>query len=134
MCKPSVKRVPVPWLPAFHGCKDKFGIDPDLLLLHAKFFDVEHALASHRTRAARYLEGAVGTGSTWSLTPKEMAAEMDDWISADTGTAAELDVDQLDLDVVRPHRSGGWRSRGSQVKGMRESQLFRLPDSLRLQF
>jgi hypothetical protein len=136
MCKPSVKRVPAGWLAGFHGSEVRYQVDPNLLLLHTKFFDIETALAVHKARLSSFHEGVGGKKSTWAMSPEELAVELSALATAPADGAVDLDVDELPLDVVRPwHKGrGGFRSLGSQLSGMRTSKVYRLPDGLRTQF
>jgi hypothetical protein len=135
MCKPNVKQAPIPWTAGFHGCQKRYRVDPNLLLVHTKFYDVEAALSAHQSRRGRFNAGAGSRHSTWALSPDEMAAELTRWTRLPRGGTPELDVDTLTLDVVRKRRAaGGFQSAGSQVKGMRASKVYHLPDGLRTQF
>ena len=146
MCKPAIKQVDADWLPGFHGCRHEYRVDPDLLLLHAKFFDVETALSSHRSRSSLFSEGVGGKSSTWRISVDEFAEEMEGWQrgrggggdqagkAGKGGQVRRLNVDNLNLDIVQERSPGSYRSKGAQLRGMRRSKLFRLPESLRDQF
>jgi hypothetical protein len=44
MSKPLITRVPIRWNPGFHTCDQKPGMDPNLILFHLKYIDLEMSL------------------------------------------------------------------------------------------
>jgi hypothetical protein len=133
MCKPLVVTHPVQWTAGFHGCDHAYRIDPDLLLIHLKFMDLQLALDQQGRRYSYYRqEGRGGRRSTWPSPPSEMATRAVEWMTPD-GPVADLATDTLPLrHVVRTRESESvWRSRGAtQTTAMERHALMRLPESL----
>jgi hypothetical protein len=134
MCKPSVKRVRASWTAGFHGLACPYEVDPDLLLIHGKFFDTKRYLTAHEQRARLWEEGFGGQRSTWRMPLGRMRRQLTEWQDVDPSTIHELKIEDLDLDVVqdgvkgqRDHVSGA--GLGGQAGAMRERPVLRLPDS-----
>lgn len=135
MCKPLVKRVPAPWEPAFHAIHAPFDIDPDLFMLHLKYFDEEalERVAEHRYRI-RTSEGRGSPRSFWSKSPDTLKQMLSGWTSGDReGDSVDLlDVSELELrHLVTIQPDGSWRPEANQVDSLDRFPLRRLPDRFR---
>lgn len=133
MCKPSVKAVPAAWADASHGIKAPFEVDPELFMLHMKFYDRE-ALRRVAERRNRLVEvDGRAKKSSWSLSGDELAAKLDSFV-ADTDPEAvpEFDPRKVDLSgAVHKEEGDVWRTlREGQVKAMQTRRLWRVPERL----
>lgn len=137
MCKPMLKQVPAPWEPAFHAIHAPFEVDPDLFMLHLKFYD-EAALArvaEHRHRI-REVEGRGSPRSFWSRSPRTLESLLASWMESadqDGDRVPVLDVDELDFgELIRKRPDGTWRVGGvSQVGVLSKNPLRELPERFR---
>lgn len=137
MCKPVITREDAVWSPGFHGSAQPFRIDPDLVLLHTKFFDFDFVVGNQRKRNELFAEGRGGRHSTWGVPVSDIEAQFDDW-AASAKDAVELDMSGIDLDIVEPVQRKGrieYEGRGdNQRRTMRRGQLNLLPSWLGSQF
>lgn len=136
MCKPLLKRVPANWEPAFHAIHASFEVDPDLFMLHLKYYD-ETALArvaEHRYRI-RETEGRGSPRSFWAKSPDKLKNLLSTWTSPakeDGGVVRVVDVEQLDYrDLISERSDGTWRANANQVTGLSKSPLRELPERFR---
>ena len=139
MCKPLLKRVPAVWEPAFHAIHAPFEVDPDLFMLHLKYYD-EGALsrvAEHRYRI-RETEGRGHPRSFWAKSPDKLTSLLSSWTSSDKeddGAGRTLDVEQLDYrDLISENSEGAWRAKANQVTSLSKSPLQELPERFRRAF
>jgi Glycosyl transferase family 2 len=134
MCKPLVKRVAAPWMMGFHGIKASYRIDPDLLLVHLKYYDRD-ALAgvAEARRELHEKHGRGAAGSSWSLGAKEIQKQMAGWVGGGTGEGVpELEPAEVDVSrVVRTLPNGFFRSSGRQLVAMEGNPLMVLPERFR---
>ena len=133
MCKPSVKRVPAQWRFATHGIMAPFAVDPELFMVHLKFFDRDtlRRVADHR-RALVDADGRASR-SSWSVGGEEMTAMLGDFVAGvDPESVPEFDPSRVDLDaVVYQDTDGAYRtSKPGQMKAMQTLPLVRVPDRL----
>lgn len=135
MCKPLITRRPVSWTSGFHGCSAEYRIDPDLLLIHAKFFDFDFVLRNQRARNELFRSGRGGPASTWGIPVEELETTFADWASAPSQQQV-LDTRALDLDIVRLLPKGhAYESSGvNQTRSMAEGDLVLLPDRVQADF
>lgn len=136
MCKPLLKRVSAAWEPAFHAIHAPFDVDPELFMLHLKYYD-ETALAKvaeHRYRI-RTTEGRGSPASFWSKKPDELKTLLTTWTSPaqeDDGTVRPVDVEQLRYrNLISKRPDGTWRADANQVRGLNRSPLQELPERFR---
>ena len=132
-CKPLLKRLKAPWGPAFHAVKAPFTIDPELLLVHLKYYDVSamRQVAQHRWEAHQHGRGSAG--SAWPLGADELTSRLAAWTAdADRGPVPDFDPAEPDLSaVVRARPKGFFRSVGRSVDALEQSPLRRLPQRFR---
>lgn len=133
MCKPMLKRTTADWTVGCHGIQAPYEIDPDLLLFHLKYFDVDHLRdVSRRRHEVHRREGKGGWKSTWSLEADDIVGRLAEW-TADAGD----DVPVLRPPrvryqrVVREEKDGIWRSRGPQLASMARYRLRQVPERFR---
>lgn len=137
MCKPLVKRVDKPWSPGFHGVRARFGVDPDLWLLHLKYADVGTV---EKTAARRsewfHHEGRGGLASAWRLGAPEAVERARRWVDvADPGSVPEAEFAPVDLEgVVKPVRNSFYRAKGNPIAAMDRNPLLQLPERFRTVF
>lgn len=137
MCKPLIKREPVAWEPAFHAIHAPFEVDPDLFMLHLKYYD-EGALANvaeHRHRI-RETEGRGSPNSFWAKSPETLKRKLVSWTGGETDETGEstpvLDRDELAFeDLICQQEDGTWRTRANQVTALDKTPLRQLPESFR---
>lgn len=130
MCKPLVKRIPVPWLEGFHGVAgDRFDIDPDLLMVHLKYYDetVLREVAAKRHQANE-TEGRGGAGSAWSVEADELVGLLRSWVAEAGSDVPVLEPAQVDVSDFVTAVPRGFRARGRQLVAMQRRPLRRLPD------
>jgi hypothetical protein len=135
MCKPLLKRVPAPWEPAFHAIHAPFEVDPDLLMLHLKWYD-ETTLTrvAERRYHIREVEGRGSPRSFWAKKPRQLRRKLATWTSpADgNGDVPVLDVDELKVrKLVTRRPNGTWRPRGNQTTALDKMPLLQLPERFR---
>ncbi len=125
MCKPAVKRVPEPWLAGGHGIRADFRVDPDLLLLHLKYYDEGHLRrVAERRHLAHVNQGRGSQSSAWVLDSDALVARLRTWVAE---PAVELDTHSRVL--PEPEWVSGkeaYRMFGG-LETMDDSELLRLP-------
>jgi hypothetical protein len=134
MCKPLIKRAAVPWLMGFHGIRSRFEIDPDLLLLHLKYYDNQALGPVAEARKHSYdTERRGAAASAWSLGSAESQRQLADWVGgADADDVPELDPRAIDVTKVVHRRDNGFfRSSGQSLVAMNNNPLFVLPERYR---
>jgi hypothetical protein len=95
MSKPSIKRIPEPWLAGGHGIRAEFGVDPDLLLIHLKYYDAGHLRrVAERRHAAHVVDGRGSRASAWVLDGDALDSRLRSWVAE---SAMELDTRSLAL-------------------------------------
>lgn len=132
MCKPGVKRVPAPWRFATHGIMAPFAVDPELFMVHLKFFDLDwlHAVSDRRHELVR-TDGRASR-SSWSVDGSAMSELLRGFTAgADPEAVPEFDPRAVDLTAV-VHRDGdAYRTaRPGQLRAMEALPLVRVPDRL----
>ena len=134
MCKPLITRVPAPWMMGFHGIRSPFIIDPDLLLIHLKYYDNDALVDVADHRRDLYVNAGRGSeASSWSLGAQETQRQLTGWVAHEKGervpefVAAQVDVSG----VVHPRANGFFRSAGQSLVAMSKSPLCVLPDRFR---
>jgi glycosyl transferase family 2 len=144
MCKPAVKRVSAPWRAASHGILSPFEVDPDLWMLHLKFYDLDalRRVADHRNRMHQ-LDGRADN-TTWTRTGSELADELLSWTSPVAGTdhgddgahVPDFDPTEVDLEAaVKKMNAGLYRaSGGGHIYAMTNNPLRTLPERFRSAF
>lgn len=135
MCKPLLKRVPAAWEPAFHAIHAPFDVDPDLFMLHLKYYD---ELALEKVADQRYrireTEGRGSPHSFWSKKPEKLKHMLREWTNAEEAPAdvPVLDVDELGYKgLIGKRDDGTWKARGRQVRSLDETPLRQLPERFR---
>jgi hypothetical protein len=133
MCKPSVKREPVRWAGATHGLAGPYRVDPELLMFHLKWADLDHLRRSAAHRNTLVRAETRGGGSTWSMDAQEHV-ELVTRLTAHVDAAAlpELDPGQVDVDsLVEQHDQVHRAPKVGQVTSLETGQLLRIPERLR---
>jgi hypothetical protein len=135
MCKPLVKRVPAPWEPAFHAIHAPFDVDPELVMLHLKWYDEATLtrVARHRYRI-RQVEGRGSPRSFWGKRPRQLRRQLARWTSPadDSGSVPVVDLAELSLHrLVTERANGTWRPRGNQTTALDKTPLRELPERYR---
>src|SRR5262249_13673052 len=134
MCKPLVKRVGEPWMMGFHGIRARFEIDPDLLLVHLKYFDSVALGPVAEARKRSYDdEGRGAAASAWSLGAEESRRQLASWLG-DAGDAGTPLFEARDIDVskvVQKRENGFFRSAGKSLVAMANNPLYVLPERFR---
>jgi hypothetical protein len=132
MCKPSIKRVPAGWRWASHGIEAPFEVDPELFMVHLKFYDREalRRVATHRRRMVD-TDGRAAK-SNWSRDAEEMVAMLEEFVGgSDPGAVPEFDPRQVDLSTIVQPKGDAFRAVGQgQVQAMAKVPLWRVPDRL----
>ena len=137
MCKPLVKRIGAPWLPAFHGIKAPYEVSHDLLLVHLKYGDLDELVgASQRRHDAHRKEGRGSAASAWALEAGELRERAVGWgEGASTGAVPEFEPEPRALRrAVKELDNGFYRSTGPQLKAMDQNPLRQLPERFRSAF
>lgn len=132
MCKPAVKRVPAQWRFATHGIMAPFAVDPDLFLVHLKFFDRDWLQRVSERRQEMVRADGRASRSSWSVGGDEMAQLLREFTAGvDPETVPEFDPASVDLAGV-VHRDGeAYRtSRPGQLRAMETLPLVRVPERL----
>ena len=134
MCKPLVKAVPADWRYAFHGIRAPFTIDPELVMLHLKYYDVDalQTVAGQR-RDTHEQQGRGHPESAWPLGPDELSSRLRRWVDHPDGQEIpEFDASEVDLEsIVVDHEKGFFRTMGPQLEAMEDFPLRRLPARFR---
>jgi hypothetical protein len=133
MCKPAIKQVDARWTVAGHGIARRFVADPELFMLHLKFFDEDHL---HETVGKRSelvdMDGRAG-GSNWRRGQEVIQLLARVANSADPATIPEFDPAAVDLDdvVIKGRVGPNFRTRKQgQILAMRTMPLIRVPHRL----
>ncbi len=133
MCKPLVKREPVPWGSAFHAVKAPFDIDPDLLMLHLKFFD-EQAVreVGDRRRAVHEKLGRGHGNSFWPRGGDALVEVLSRSVATGAGPVVELEPAAIDIAGLVVADDRGYHAvHGRQVDSLENSPLQTLPERFR---
>lgn len=133
MCKPSIKRQPIRWAGATHGLAQPYRVDPELMMFHLKWADLDHVRTSASRRNALVREEARGQGSSWSMGAEEHVALLTRLTAGVDPTALpELDPAKLDVDaLVEQHEKVYRAPKVSQTTSMTNGPLLRIPERLR---
>lgn len=133
MCKPSIKREAVRWAGATHGLAQSYRVDPELMMFHLKWADLDHLRTSASRRNALVREESRGQGSSWSME----ADEHIDLVTrltkdVDPASVSELDPTKVDVDAMVERHEKVYRApRISQTSSMTNGSLLRIPVRLR---
>jgi len=132
MCKPLLKRVAAPWSEGFHGIRARFAVDPDLLLVHLKYYDVDalRTVAAQRQRV-NTTEGRGSPLSAWNVPAEELVERLDTWVAAAAGDVAVLEPSRVPVSEFVTEGPNGFRARGRQLAAMDRRPLRRLPERYR---
>ena len=133
MCKPSVKRVPAPWVASSHGIRRPYQVDPSLFMIHLKYADRDR-LASVATvrKAANASDGRAGK-SSWSRPVAQQLATFDRVVAGvDPASIPEFDPGAEALDgLVEEHEDGIFRTpQQGQLQALQHQPFVRLPSRL----
>ena len=133
MCKPQVKREAVRWGSAFHAVNAPFTIDPDLLMLHLKFSDVQLVReVGDRRRAVHETHGRGHSNSFWPRGGDALVKKLARSIAAQTGPVTEVEPRAVDTTgMVVVDDKGFHAVDGRQVAALRRSPLQTLPERFR---
>jgi hypothetical protein len=129
MCKPLVKRVASPWMEGFHGTKDRFEIDHELLMVHLKYYDAATLReVADRRQKAHEVEGRGAASSAWSIDGDELVSRLESWVSTAGEDVQLLEPDQVKVENFVGKVPNGYRARGQQLVAMEKRPLLRLPE------
>ena len=133
MCKPQVKRGSVRWGSAFHAVNAPFPIDPDLLMLHLKFYDEAAVRAvGDRRRAVHETFGRGHTSSFWPRGGDALATRLARSITSQTAPVTEVEPTEVDTTgMVVVDERGFHRVDGRQVAVLKKSPVRTLPERYR---
>lgn len=133
MCKPLVKRQPATWLQGFHGIKAPFVIDPELYMIHLKYYDVDALADVADRRQHLYLNEGRGSGkSSWPLGAEAIRKQLAGWIDDAASDLPEFEAAECDLaGTVHAMDSGFFRSLGPQLGAVTDYPLRVLPERFR---
>jgi hypothetical protein len=134
MCKPLLKRTTDAWQRAFHEIHAPFEVDPELWMLHLKYYD--ETMLSKVAEARQRVHEEEGRGSVNSFWPKgpEVLQEL---LSSWTDSAAGADVgefDAADVDLtglIKQKSDGSWSCTANQTQALTENPLHMLPQRFR---
>ncbi|HEX8781319.1 MAG TPA: glycosyltransferase family 2 protein [Nocardioides sp.] len=132
MCKPSVKREPVRWAGATHGLAQPYRVDPELMMFHLKWADLDHVRMSASRRNALVREESRGQGSTWRLAAEEHVGMVTRLTAGvDPSSVPELDPTLVDVDaLVEEHEKIYRAPKAGQTAIMTKGSLLRIPARL----
>lgn len=132
MCKPAVKRVPAPWRFATHGIMAPFTVDPDLFLVHLKFFDRDWLQHVSERRHELVLADGRAARSSWSVDGAAMTELLRRFTAGtDPDAVPEFDPGVVDLAAVVQRDGEAYRtSRPGQLRAMETLPLVRVPERL----
>jgi glycosyl transferase family 2 len=134
MCKPLIKRIAAPWMMGFHGIRSPYTIDPELLMVHLKYYDVEALVdVAEARRELHENHGRGAAASSWSLGAVEIQRQLHGWVEkAGDGPLPQFEPAAVDVSaVVRRLPNGFFRSTGRQLPAMEKNPLLALPDRFR---
>lgn len=127
LCKPSLKRIDVPWVRASHGIRAPYVPDPGLLMVHLKFADVDLLRHTADLRYAVRKQAGLTELSAWARSGQDLVEQFRSFLG-DGADAPEFDPQLLDpAELVRArdgiHEASGPR----QLQAMVEQPLLRVP-------
>lgn len=132
MCKPSIKQVPAKWSAGSHGIHRHFVVDPELFMLHLKFFDQRHLQQTTRKRSLLVAMDGRAHRSNW-----RRGREVVQLLQRFTDPANAAAIPEFDPTTVRLHdlvvKGQGPRyrtRRQGQILAMRNMPLVRVPSRL----
>lgn len=134
MCKPSIKRIPAPWVAGSHGTTVAFDIDPDLYMFHLKFAERDHLRATGDHRKALADSQGRAAETSWQFAGDDLAALLDEVIGATAPDAVEEFKPRKRAlrKIVRETGNGVFRSHGRrQVNAMRGQPMVAIPERFR---
>lgn len=130
MCKPAIKRQPIPWMAGTHGIQAPFSVDPDLLLFHLKYYDEGELRRIARLRHEANESEGRGARSAWTREADELVSDLRRW--AGEGRQRDLNPRRLKLPTPQDAKADGYfRVAGSQLKAMDRGHRLRVPDRFR---
>ena len=133
MCKPSIKRVPAEWTAGTHGIRAPFTVDPDLFMLHLKFYDRDELRRIAEHRNALVAADGRASGSSWSKSADDMVEALDrafdgvDLAAVPEFQPASVDVSSL---VITDPRDGYRTPKQGQVQALATQPLVRVPERI----
>jgi hypothetical protein len=132
MCKPSIKQVGAKWSSASHGIRRHFVVDPELFMLHLKFFDQKHLRQTSQKRTELVeMDGRAGR-SNWRRGREVVQLLKGFADSGDPANVPEFDPASVNLaDIVVKGQGPRFRTRRQgQIVAMRTMPLVRVPSRL----
>ena len=134
MCKPLITRRASPWMMGFHGIQSPFTIDPELLLIHLKYYDNDALVDVADRRFELYVKAGRGAKrSSWPLGAQEMQRQLAGWVAhGPADRIPEFAPEHVDLSAVVHRRENGFfRSSGQSLRAMANNPLCVLPGRFR---
>lgn len=130
MCKPAVKRVPVPWVRGSHGIGAPYAADPALFMVHLKFADRGRLEEIAARRYDVHLRDGRAPKSGWARPADDVLGILDTGLRGFDADATEEFVPTADLldGVVERRDEAVYRTRPG---GMRTQPVVRVPERLR---
>lgn len=128
LCKPSLKRIDVPWRLASHGIGAEYRPDPALLLAHFKYADVGELRRVGDLRRAVHEESGLSEGSAWARSGSAQVEELAALL-ADREPAGLFDPSAYDPSALAVPFPRGWQAAGArEFDAMLAAPLLTLPD------
>ena len=134
MCKPLLKRTTDAWQRAFHEIHAPFEVDPELWMLHLKYYDEMVLLkVAEARRRVHEEEGRGSVNSFWPKGPEVLQELLSSWTDSAVGDAvAEFEAADVELaGLIKPKRDGSWSCATDQTKALTENPLRTLPQRFR---
>ncbi|HET7736818.1 MAG TPA: glycosyltransferase family 2 protein [Nocardioidaceae bacterium] len=133
MCKPAVKRVPTEWTAASHGIRTPFEVDPELFMLHLKFYDRDALRRTAEHRLAMVEADGRAAGSSWAKGGDAMVDVLDEAVAGvDPQSVPEFDPGSIDPSglVIEDPKEGYRTVKVGQIRAMQGQPLVRIPERL----
>lgn len=133
MCKPAIKQLDARWTVAGHGIARRFAVDPELFMLHLKFFDEDHLRETVRKRSELVDMDGRAARSNWSRAQEliqviERVAEGPHPTSIPVFDPGAVDLNDA---VIKGRVGPNFRTRKQgQILAMRTMPLIRVPPQL----
>ena len=130
MCKPALKRRPIPWMAGTHGIQAPFSVDPDLLLFHLKYYDEGELRRVAQLRHGVNQREGRGARSAWTQEADELVAGLRGWL--EQGRVRALNPRRLKLPTPQEAEAEGYyRVAGNQMRAMERGRRLEVPDRFR---
>ena len=127
MCKPSLKRIDVPWVKASHGIRAPYVPDRDLLMVHLKFADLDILRRTADLRHQVRERAGLTEQSAWARSGDDLAAQFRSFLNGGPD-APEFDPGLVDLEALVARRGEIFEAAGQrQLRVMADGPLVQVP-------